>query len=669
MKYFMDSILSTIYLKVKSEARTLTNCAIAQILVKIIYSSEKRLLFSDIISLYKNFTKRKLVDENTIHEILEKLCSTNEIKQSAKKEYYLTESKRKQIDSVCEMSKKRRDEIIKHYFSSVYSDNESVSLWLQDVSLHFFQYFSEEWISDLLKTSDAIIHSKNSIFEMITKRTENIKNIDKRDYQILPKLFINFLSSKDSDVIAYLWEYGTSAFSAKLISNTVGVDALTLDIFKGAKCLLDTNILIFIKLDSSKYHKALISLEKSFQNLGMEVGVLHITKEEYQHKIDHQKQLTIRNYENMGFSLMSKADDDFTQMAISLLCRTKEDFELFFNKLRELPKYVNNSLIIKEIDNSTELINDIGEAQINKSKINNLNCIYREATGKDKKALALTHDVGLIAGVEHLRRNEKWFILSEEISVNNYSKTKPVINGLPVSVRVSTLINVLALNSGGDCFEANDYMQLFASIIQNEFQPSKETFAQEDLYAIYNLNHQISLLPDDVKHEIVMNIQAQRLKGEKDETLKIELERAITRGKLQLSDDLNNTRIELFDAKKEVARQQSRGDRITQALYLQIQKDVISDYNKKICLWIFVPLFGIPVVVIFILSLCNYISLHFDKSGQSIGFIINIIAGLALDLIYFMAFGIKKIASLIKGKSEYIKLEIERRMHNALKDV
>lgn len=127
--------------------------------------------------------------------------------------------------------------------------------------LAFFKSFSDEWISDLLKTQNAIIHSKDSIREMIIKRTKNIQGLDKKDYKILPKLFFDFLCTKDPDVTAYLWEYGTSAFSAKLISNTVGIDALTLDIFKGSKCLLDTNILIFIKLDASKYHNTLISLE------------------------------------------------------------------------------------------------------------------------------------------------------------------------------------------------------------------------------------------------------------------------------------------------------------------------------------------------------------------------------------------------------------------------
>ena len=103
----MDKTLSTIYLQVKSETKTLTNSAIAQILVKIIYSKDHRLSFNEIATLYKDFTKRKTVSEDILLEILTKLCSTNEIKLSVKNEYYITDSKRKQIKAACESSRKR----------------------------------------------------------------------------------------------------------------------------------------------------------------------------------------------------------------------------------------------------------------------------------------------------------------------------------------------------------------------------------------------------------------------------------------------------------------------------------------------------------------------------------------------------------------------------------
>lgn len=77
-------------------------------------------------------------------------------------------------------------------------------------------------------------------------------------------------------------------------------------------------------------------------------------------------------------------------------------------------------------------------------------------------------------------------------------------------------------------------MPLFASIIQNGFQPLKDTFVQEDLYAIYEMNQQIALLPEEQKKVIVQEINSKRLKGESEDKLKVELERAITRGKLQV---------------------------------------------------------------------------------------------------------------------------------------
>ena len=170
----MDKVLSTIYLKVKSETQTLTKSAIAQILVKIIYSSEKRMSLKDIIAAYKAFTKRKCIDENIITELIENLCKNSEIQKSAKNEYYLLPSRRSQISKCCEDSANRANAILDRYFREVHSEKEVIREWLQDVTMHFFKFFSDEWISDLLKTNDAVINNKNSIRDMIERRTRNI---------------------------------------------------------------------------------------------------------------------------------------------------------------------------------------------------------------------------------------------------------------------------------------------------------------------------------------------------------------------------------------------------------------------------------------------------------------------------------------------------------------
>lgn len=662
----MDKVLSTIYLKVKSETQTLTKSAIAQILVKIIYSSEKRMSLKDITAAYKAFTNRKCVDEQIITELIENLCKNSEIQISSKNEYYLSPSRRKQICKCCEDSTNRTNSILARYFFEVHSEKEVIRQWFQDVTLHFFQFFSDEWISDLLKTKDAVIHSKDSIKDMVERRTRNIKGVDKKDCEILPKLFFKFLGSKDSDVTAYLWEYGTSAFSAKLISNTTGIDALTLDVFKGSKCLLDTNILMFIKLDASKFHKALISLENAFSTLGIELGVLYITKQEFQHKIEHQRCLTLNNLEKFGLDLTSNANDDFTKSAIALHCRTREDFIRYFDCLRELPEYLNESLKIDEIDDNRALLEAIEKAQKSEHKIAELNSVYKSATGRDKRTSALTHDVGLIAGAEFLRNDDKWFVLSEEISVNNYSKNKPTVNGLALALRVETLINVLALNNGGDSFDADDYMPLFASIIQNGFQPQKDTFVQEDLYAIYEMNQQIALLPEEQKKVIVQEINSKRLKGESEDKLKVELERAITRGKLQVYDDLNDTKEQLSASKKETQRQKDRGDYAISALKETIRQNVVTKYNWRIARIIMLFLVGMVVVLFIAYMAYTFIKNNFeDSDSQSLGFLIDIVTSSLFELA-LVVIGYSKVSTLFKGRKRYIEEQTEIEFDKAL---
>lgn len=663
----MDKVLSTIYLKVKSETQTLTKSAIAQILVKIIYSSEKRMSLKDIIAAYKAFTHRKSVDEQIITELIENLCKNSEIQKSAKNEYYLSPSRRNQISKYCEDSANRTNAILERYFFEVHSDKEIIRQWFQDVTLHFFQFFSDEWISDLLKTKDAVIHSKDSIKDMVEKRTRNIKGVDKKDYENLPKLFFKFLGSKDSDVTAYLWEYGTSAFSAKLISNTTGIDALTLDVFKGSKCLLDTNILIFIKLDASKFHNALISLENSFNNLGIKLGVLYITKQEFQHKIDHQRCLTLSNLEKFGLDITSDANDDFTKSAIALQCRTREDFVRYFDCLREFPELLNESLKINEVDDSKALLEAIETAQKSEQKIADLNNIFKSVTDHDKRRSALIHDVGLISGAEFLRNDDKWFILSEDILVNNYSKNKPTVSGLPLALRIETLINVLALNNGGDSFDADDYMPLFASIIQNGFQPQKDTFVQEDLYAIYEMNQQIALLPEEQKKAIVQEINSKRLKGESDDKLKIELERAITRGKLQIHDDLNEAKEQLSASKKETQRQKDRGDYAISALKETIRRNVATKYNWRIVGLIILFLFCMAVVLFIGYTAYTFIKNNFeDNDRQSIGFLIDLATSSIFELGIFIL-GYSKVNTLFKGRKRYIEEQTKIELEEALK--
>lgn len=660
----MDEILKSIYLKLNSNTRTLTKSAISQILVKIIYSENRSMRKLEIVDAYKKLTNRKNIDQDMLGEVLDSLCANSEIQKHGP-EYSLSSNKRRKIAQACQESQQCIEYILDHYFSGLNTDKDILHSWLIDVTIRFFSLYADEWISDLVKPQNALTHSENSIRETIKKRTINYSGIDKSDVERLPILFYNCITTREAHVESFLWEYGTSSFSAKLISNIAGVDNLTLESFKNSKCILDTNVLMFIALESSHFHKAFESLEKVFESLGVTVGALYITKKEYQDTIYSQAKATKRNLEKLGYELTALPNDDFTQSAISLGCRKEEDFDDFFDHIKDIPSYIFDHVSIIDFDYSSELKEHIETSQADKNKLEKLNAIYKDATGHEKRTNALRHDVGLLAGAEYLRKDEKFFILSEEVSINNYSKNKGIINNLPLAIRVETLINVLALNHGGTDFEASDYVSLFASIIRNGLQPKSETFKQEELYRMYLMNEEIAELPAERTKEIVFDIHHKMLKGVSEDELKRDLANQITKGKLCVSDELEEIKLKLSHAATEGKRQKDRGDKYEGALYQTFYREEVKKYNRELVFNTIIRGVVLPAIIILV-SFIVYqiiISNYNTIQDNATAFIISIVANLFFQWLYWSTFGgWRKICSRFKNKKSVIESRCIKRM-------
>ena len=575
---YMDEIIKSLYLRLDANTSTLARSAIGQILVKIIYSIDGQVSKEDVFKAYAKINGIGKTNEQQLEEILEELVDKDIRKRNAK--YYLSSNKKAKIAKSIEIAEKRKNEILDNYFSKVFSDRVLIAEWLQDITIKFFESFSEEWISDLLTGHNNVYRNETSIRDMVDRRTLNNKQIDNRDKKNLPKLFFEFVNDNTSIVNDYLWDYGTSAFAAKLIRNQNGVDSLTIDSFKNSTCILDTNVLLFIALNS-RFKNGIIALEKVFRSLNVKVGYLYITQKEYQDKVFNQKCMTMRNIEKFGYDIASIPNDDFTAHAKELQCRTSEDFERFFDEKHKMPKVVHESLPINLLDNDSQLANIIEKAQHNQSKIYELNSIFHNFTGHDKRPNALIHDIGLLEGVEYLRKNGKYFVISEEACVNLYSKKRPLSDNLPLSIRIDTLINILAANNDGDTFNASDYVPLFANIVRSGLIPNKDTFRQEELYSLYDIDEQVAQLPKKEVEEIVMDMHEMILKGTGDRELERELKSKITKGKIKVVSDLDNTKQALIMSEKNLKRQEDKNQKITDALYRKNWDIESQNYDKE----------------------------------------------------------------------------------------
>lgn len=630
----MEKILQSIYIQVDASYETLTNSAIAQLLIKLLFRAAMPISAKELLDIYTNDLPKKSIDEAVYSKILEQLVDKHEIQYKNKK-YYLSTAKKKKIQQSIDEAHNRVEQILQKYFSGKYhSNDEIVSRWFEDVTFRFFEIYADAWISSLLEGGSAINNQAESIKSTIENRTKSFPDIDKRDQNTLPSLFFGFITTRDPIVDAYLWEHGTSRFAAQLISNRHGINQLTIDAFKDSTCVLDTNILIFIALASGSVKDSFKLLEQTFQQLNINSQILYITSEEYRHRVSAQREATLNNISHFGTKNSSNiANDDFTKCAKALHCESEEDFARFFDEIQDFPEVIHENVEIELFDGDRQLNDVITRAQNDEDKKQHLNSLYIAVKNREKRPNALTHDVGLIEGVKHLRANgNKVFILSEEASINAYSKKQPLDKGLPLAIGIDTLLNVLA-TSGGKITDSSEYTALYATLIRHNLFPHEQTFTQCQLYELYQLNNRIAKLTEDETERIAWEAHEKMVKGLPEEDLRLFINDTITASELSLRSEISKQKEELDNVKlglkKETHGKQKFKNAFEESIYNDEHRKLLIKMIFRGIVW---PIAILGVLASFLCYLFRLDSVSLDIHWQiTIGLIASIIAAWIYD--------------------------------------
>ena len=656
----MERTLQSLYIKTDASYKTLTKSAIAQLLIKLLYSLGGRATTQELLNAYRNSVPKKSLSNDDFEEIISGLIEKNEIK-SDKNTYKLSTNKFNKIQRSVIESNNRVDEILERYFTShLHSPVNIIKDWLLEVTIKFFEIYADSWISDLLSGGRTIKEQSESIKSTIENRTRSFAGLDKRDIDILPKLFLDFVTTRESIVDAYLWEHGTSRFAAQLISNKHGVNNLTINAFSDSICVLDTNILIFIALALGSTKESFKLLEKTFLQLNIRTQILYITSEEYKHRIGVQRDATLKNINYFGTQNTLKIpNDDFTKCAIARQCRDEEDYVNFFNDIAEIPDYIHEKMPIELCDNNKELNDVIVQAQQNEEKKQRLNNLYYNLKNRDKRPNALTHDVGLIEGVECLRKNGKYFILSEEASVNAYAKQRPLDNDLPFAVGIDTLLNIFATN-GGVVSDASDYMALYADLIRHNLFPSDKSFTQCQLYDLYKLNSRITKLSDAETQRIALETHEKMVKGFSEDELRLFLNDKITASEVSLREEMSKKEQELNNVMMGLEHETQEKQRYRNAYEESLYK---AEYDKLQgnLIWRGIVF---PVVLILLIAGCIYLVATFSNYLQNIssqlltGFVLSIFA----EFVYSKIVHIGNIYKEWKDREDIIRGNIQKRL-------
>lgn len=651
----MDKTLKTLYLRLDSTSKSLTKNAISQLIIKVLFSNQNPISFIDLENGIKEVLKTS-IDTKRIEEGIEKLLEKEEINFS-KKQYSLTRSNRRTLDKKYVESKERLERIVEVNFTPYHSDSASILEWFSDATIEFFKSYSKEWISDIChKKSEKIKEKSTDIFSHIKRRTFNNKSLDKRDYAILVERFIDCLiNKKDSDVDAHLWEYGTSAFAANLLQSSIGADPISIAAFKDSKCVLDTNVLMNIGLEASEYHQTLKKLDLIFHQLNVTPGYFHITEQEYINTVSNLNKDILRNVSRFDYSVIKETDDHFIQSAIKRQCHNYDDFQTFCHEISSLPAYIESKQKIEFFNDDPKLEIAITKAGSDEKKKTELNTIFRDVTGRDKRDIPLIHDVGIIAGIEYYRQNEKAFILSQEISINKYSHTKPVIDNLPLAIRLDTIINMLAIDNGGTDVNPTDFSNLFADLMRYNLQPDKNTFKITDLSKLLDTELQIEQLPAEEVVKIANALHGNIARGLSDEDINLELNRQFQDVKLKFVDDLAEAQDNLsFEKgeKEKLKRQSEKSANIIKGIY---RKEESEKLDKAVGENRFIWLFGLPLGIIILSCVGIYL---YQNTAALTNFQSYIIA-IVINIIIWIITGVFVTKPILISKTEKNKLEIE----------
>lgn len=649
----MDEILHALYLRLDTTTNYLAKNAESQLLVKIIYQNPNA-TFKEILEGYKRIVKN--ANEQRLEELINDLLERKEIFQN-KHRYNISRSKREKIQKAHAESRERFARIVKD-FEPYFSETKNIEMWLTDIMMCFFNAFSDDWMSDLCYNVSSVARRKDSIKDVIQNRTLNNKHIDKKDKDLLVNKFLELILRKEPDITEFLWEYGTSAFAAKLIKNSYSIDDLTVETFKDSCCILDTNILMHIGLESSEYYNSFKVLEDVFSELGINAGILYITQQEYLAAVGYKKEQILKIIEQYDVDVLKKTNDQYLQTAINRGCRTENDFLTFFEQLLKRPDFIYKKMPIRLLGDDQILEENILTAQKNEIKQQELNSIFKGVTGHDKKEHALIHDVGLISGANYLRESGKYFIISQEVSVNAYAKKKPSVNNLPIAIRIETLLNVLALN-GSTHIISDDYKTLFADIIRENLQPNKDAFTIPDLSIMLEKNEQISKLPPDKIVNIAQDIHRKRLLGASDEEITMDMTRKIQGAKIEVVENLSKAQQELSSARRDKEHYRIQASRGESALRKRIEKEVWNEYRKKtICFWVKNIATAIAIPILLIAILCIF----------GLKDVLQEIAIAAfLGTIGSLFFKNKRVyIERKKNKGEYLQEEVERRLNDSM---
>lgn len=535
----MKRQLHTLYVKHDGQFKTLSKMALGQMIAKIIHLQINGARLNTIKAGLEAAIVGS-VDMKDISASLQLLIREKKVSLKNGK-YYITPVHQNELKEAENENNELHEYVLNKYFNAAASKKEDIKNWFQDTTIKFFETFSFEWFHHVTYKGTKFSDNIPNLRETLTEVLNNARGIHEEDKEWLKKQYNKFIDSEETNESLLFWQYGISMFSSRLITARNYADEISVEMFKDCKFILDTNILMVLDLEGHELSASFKALEKVFKSLNITPCYFGITREEYTRAMNWRKTETIRVFNNYEVSVLRESDCPFIQTAIKRHCTTEEDLNRMFDQLFDIPEYFHKELPIKRYE-FKELNENIELGQSDDKLKSDINEIFKKRTNKDKRLNPVTHDAGMIRGVEFLRKTEKCLCVTSDSTLKIYALENVIRDENELAVGLDVIIGVMAINSGGVTVEASNFAPLFKNIVKYALIPQSNAYELQDLAFILSTDTKVNELESEKVIEVAREVKRMRIAGKEDEQIALYLRRVIEGEKIGIIQDINKVR-------------------------------------------------------------------------------------------------------------------------------
>ena len=573
-------------LKSFTDAKNIKDIAYAQLISIALFLQES--ISEDRIrkTISNQILQIKNVPEESISNALE-LLKLHDIIEKESGKWRLTNKAKEDFEEQSHNAQMEEKKILQRFFpkSIKYAKLQS---WFLDTSAKYFSFEDDKLISNFLQNKQDQLSIDKILRETIKKH-----DLEKFSDELLLG-YKEFLVDDDS---AYkIWDFMQGLLSTKLVVADVSPNLISIERYKNSKIIIDTNVLFSVSLKDKKIiNKSLLALSQAMQSIGAQLYIAEWTKEEYLNVCRKEEKSTMKIFDEYDEEIIKNTRGGFLKAAYQAKCKNGNDVKKLFGGIEKIPIQFGEIRIetIKK-EESDEIIFDCGDQQDVKL-VNEIHSAWMNNGLKrpPKGWYAIKHDLLLTKFVREKQKNEKFFILTLDRSMEALSLSWINEKEDPVWINFLTLIQILAINGAGADFDSKNLAPLIKSFIEYQGCGKFQKYKKQDLLLLANCTDRIKEIPITKVKNVLNKIHRKNMSGlsKKDEKdLELEIQRDLTKSKEDTKQSIIERDVRIDALEKENENKENENFRLRKEKFRnkQVRRLIVKIVFFLICSYIFV---------------------------------------------------------------------------------